>query len=622
MKLRFLACVAASLLSLSAAGQFATGQSAIGQAPLGAIEFQWSGGEQKGFQTKTVPEIDRYDTLAINVDKTRFLTEAGAKLSKDSTVESNVESNVEIELRVLAGLFKNLGAYHTALLNTVASLTQQNLANPDSQRQLADVMPLDTELASAGKDLSKGLKDLKVLKTIDPQLYAAVEQAFGTGSAYVSAARTIENRLNQLAAQLQTNAATSGALGMTATIVPPDAPARALHLPNYDQNLVASAPAVPNYIPVIDDRTRREIRAAEEFRDAAKSLTQVTAQFQVSVKQLQTSLDSLRKGLKTDVLEAGLTALIDEVKASARTDLGDVIRDATAVRDLVRQLNAATLTLEGSSDADRLLNLATSLTEMAQMLTDIRTTLPGGLAKLAADTEAALKNSVDTALTKAQTMIKQAASDFLAKQTFFRELAGNLIAIGQLLEADSRLALSAENVAATARALDSSTDYGTTLDLRTIAGDVHVRDHIVVQAGFYRRDPAGTLTQVALDSQSFVIQRYSIFPDSVRGGLLFVQPRSKIERDISYQPVPALGYYWRSGIKGHPTWNALGPSFGLTLALLDFKDNSDMELGIAGGISLLRDLAWIGYGRNLQARANYFYVGTNPLLLVKLFQNR
>jgi hypothetical protein len=612
MKLRFLACVAASLLSLSA-----TAQSAAGQSPLGEIQFQWSGGELKGFQPKTVPEIDRYDTLTINVDKTRFLTEAGAKLSRDS----NGASNAEIELHVLAGLFKDLGAYHAALLNTVASLTQQNLANPESQRRLADVMPHDAALAAAGKDLIKGLKDLKVLKTIDPQTYTAVEETFGTGSAYVTAARTIENRLNQLAAQLQTNAATSGALGMTATIVPPDAPARALHLPNYDQNLVASAPAVPNYIPVIDDRTRREIKAAEEFRDAAQSLTHVTSQFQLSVQQLQTSLDSLRKRLKTDVLEKGLTALIDEEKALARADIG-IIRGATAVRDLVHQLNAATLTLEGSSDAERLLNLATSLTATAQMLTDIRTTLPADLAKLAADTEAALKKAGDTALTKAQAMIKQAASDFLTKQNFFRELAGNLVAIGQLLEADSRLALSAENVAASAQALDSSSDYGTTLDLRTISGDVHVRDHIVVQAGFYRRDSAGKLTQVSLDSQSFVIQRYSIFPDSVRGGLLIVQPRSKIERDVSYQPVPALGYYWRVGIKGHPAWNAIGPSFGVTLALLDFSDSSDMELGIAGGISLLRNLAWIGYGRNLQARANYVYAGTNPLLLIKLFRNR
>ena len=83
--------------------------------------------------------------------------------------------------------------------------------------------------------------------------------------------------------------------------------------------------------------------------------------------------------------------------------------------------------------------------------------------------------------------------------------------------------------------------------------------------------------------------------DSVRGGLLFVQPRSKIDRDISYQPVPALGYYWRSGIHGHPTWNAISPSFGFTMALLDFSDSNSTEIGFAGGISIFRDLAWVGY---------------------------
>jgi hypothetical protein len=591
--------------------------SALAQSPLQDIQFKWGQGEQKGFQRKSVPEIDRYDTLNITVDKQQFLTDAGAQLG----TANKTASDLETELQVLAGFLKQVGAYHSALMTTVASVTKQNAANPGAQKSMAEVMSSDPQLAAARAGLRSGLADLKKLKTIDPPTYAAVEQTFGSSSAYVSAATTIGDRLNQLSATLTSNAAASGALGITATIVPPDAAARALHLPNYDQNPVASAPAVPNYVPVVDDRTRREITAAEDFRDVGQSLTQVPAQLQKSVKDLQSALDSLRTQLKTDVLEPELNALIQQAQSSARTDLADVIRDATAVRDLVHSLNSATLTLNGATDADRLLNLATSLTSTAQMLADIKTNLPGDLTKLASDLETAVKNAADSTFSKTEALVKQAASDFLAKQTFFVTLADNLMSLGQLLEADSRLALSSDRIAETARNLDTSTDYSTTLDLRTIQGDVHVRDNIVVQAGLYRRDSAGKLSQVTTDSQEFVIQRYSIFPDSVRGGLLFVEPRSKIERQISYQPVPALGYYWRSGIQGHPTWNAISPSFGFTTALLDFKDGEAVELGIAGGVSILRDLAWVGYGRNLQARANYFYVGTNPLLLVKLIQN-
>ncbi|MEA2337570.1 MAG: hypothetical protein QOE82_1577 [Thermoanaerobaculia bacterium] len=591
--------------------------SALAQTPLNDVQFKWGNGQQNGFQRKTVPEIDRYDVLAITVDKQKFLTDAGAQLSNGNQSPSDVET----ELQVLATFLKAVGAYHTALVNAVASAAKQAASSSDANRVLIDTMATDPQLAQARTAFRAGLQELKKLKTIDPATYAAVEQNFGSSSAYVAAATTIENRLNQLSTTLQQNATTSGALGMTATIVPPDAAARALHLQNYDQNTVSSTIAVPNYIPVVDSRTQREITAAEQFRDVAQSLTQVSAQFQQSMKELQASLDTLRTSLKTEVLEAELNSLIAQLKASARTDLGPILTDATAARDLVHSLNATTLTVTGATDADRLLNIANSLNTTAQTLIDSAQGLPDDLTKLANDTETAVKTTADAALSKAEALVKQAASDFLAKQTFFITLANNLMSLSQLLGADSRLALSADRIATTARNLDTNTDYSTTLDLRTIPGEVHVRDNIVVQAALYRRDANGQLTQVTTDSQAFVIQRYNIFPDSVRGGLIFVEPRSTIERDINYQPAPALGYYWRTGIHGHPTWNAISPSFGVTMAMLDFSNSNTMELGIAGGISVFRDLAWVGYGRNLQAKANYFYVGTNPLLLVKLFQN-
>ena len=51
--------------------------SALAQSPLNDVQFKWGNSQQNGFQRKTTPEIDRYDSLAINVDKQKFLTDAG-----------------------------------------------------------------------------------------------------------------------------------------------------------------------------------------------------------------------------------------------------------------------------------------------------------------------------------------------------------------------------------------------------------------------------------------------------------------------------------------------------------------------------------------------------------------
>ena len=48
---------------------------------------------------------------------------------------------------------------------------------------------------------------------------------------------------------------------------------------------------------------------------------------------------------------------------------------------------------------------------------------------------------------------------------------------------------------------------------------------------------------------------------------------------------------------------------------LDFDDSDSLELGIALGVVLFKHIFHMGYGRNLQAEADCFYVGINPLAL-------
>jgi hypothetical protein len=581
--------------------------SALAQNALQDITFQWKGGAQNGF-TKNVPEIDRYDTLRIDVDKAKFAADAAKELGGTSLAANDITR----ELQILATTARALGEYHKALAAAIAESATSGM-----------VTALSTpEMNEARGRLDAALTSFRELKNVDPDLYRAVEESFGTPTAYSDAAKAIADRLNQLTTEIQQNALSSGALGITATIVPPDASARPLHLDKYDQVPVANAPAVPNFIPVIDERTRAEITAAQSFRDIGRSMTQISSEFQKSIQQLEGALQKLRSGLKTNVLEAELNALIAEIDTGARRDLGQVRADAVAARDLVQRLNSVNLTLEGATDADKLLNLASTLNTTAQALIDSSRDLPAGLKKLAADIETAVRKVPNSLLMRTNATIRKAIDDFVGQQTFFTTLAGRLKSLGLQLEQDSRVALSADRVAAAARDLDATTDYSTALDLSTIQGAVHVRDNIVVQAALYRRLSPNKLDPIESAKQSFVIQRYALYPDSVRGGLLFADPRSKIQRNIHFQPAPAIGYFWHYGIHGRPRWNAESPAIGFSMTILDFNDAQDVELGLAGTVAFVRNLVWVGYGRNLQAKANYFFIGTNPLELGKRIVNR
>ena len=104
------------------------------------------------------------------------MTDAGAQLGNGTQSPSDLET----ELTILGSFLKQVGAYHAALLNTVASVAKQSAANPNTSVSMVDAMASDPQLAQARAGFRSGLADLKKLKTIDPQTYAAVEQSFGT----------------------------------------------------------------------------------------------------------------------------------------------------------------------------------------------------------------------------------------------------------------------------------------------------------------------------------------------------------------------------------------------------------------------------------------------------------
>lgn len=572
------------------------------------VRFSWENGKRTltGFSHATPPEIERFDKLKITVDP-KFIVDSARQLGGGT-----LPTPLEQEFGAFTELADALRGYTDAIAAAVARSPSADIS-------------LDAGVKKARDALKPALRTFHdVVRMVDRPLYDSVDKAVGAGQGYVLVTQALQHGIEVLTARLQEEPAGGGAIGMTATIVPLESGARPLHLPGYDNNAESSIAAVPAYIPLIDDRTRAEVQAAQTLADTAKQLGQVSQEVEASIGQLKTALENLRTQLKTNVLEAQLGELEQDITMAAQTNLGDLLKAVQAARTLVHTLNSANLELTGATDADRLLNLATSLINTANALSEVAAGLPKALQQLSTETDAALKKHLVAVKDTTVSAIKSAITGFEDKQTFFVTLAGNLEKVADQFSANDDAALSATRLEAAAKAITQPADLSTSLDLGRIASDVHVGDHVIIEAAVFRRNADKTLNtnkQVESGQQSFVIQRYGIFPDAVRGGLLFADPRSKIDRKISYQPVPALGFYWRLGLRNHPVWNAASPSFGFTMALLDFSDTQAVEVGLAAGVSLLRDLVWTGYGRNLQAKANYFYVGVNPLLLAKMIAN-
>jgi hypothetical protein len=162
----------------------------------------------------------------------------------------------------------------------------------------------------------------------------------------------------------------------------------------------------------------------------------------------------------------------------------------------------------------------------------------------------------------------------------------------------------------------------TSLDLLT-SGERHPGELAVIEARVVVRSAAGGNDVVlARGRQTFRLRVLGFYLEP-RGALLFVDPQDDALAAQSFESAVSLSYVAHVGIKGFGFWNdVLNPGLGVTLSLLDFEDGRDLELGIGGSVTILRDFFFVGYGRDLQAEVNVFYIGVNPLALGDLLSLR
>jgi hypothetical protein len=594
---------AAALLLLAAAFSAHAAESTLEKA----IRFKWGTKTDIRFGEKP-QEVERFQTIEIDVDRDLLTASASGDAELTGRIEylkTAAMALAEAERVLLVELRGKVGELQAALqTGDQARIDAARRAIERSAADLAGALgpQLDRLIADAGKY---------------PELSAELNQVILEENGYGLMADAIRRHIDQTTAALQQKLENQPEIALTATLVPPDDAQRALALRPYNDVEELAADAKPSFIPVVDDRTRRELTAAQGFRDVITDLGKVQDEARKTLDEFRSAVKQLQDKLQTDVLQRNLDMLV----ATLEQDANDTpaLREARAARALVRTLAAPNLQLTGTTDADRLLFVANTLSQQADDLLAAVRDLPNALRRLAeavrTQTVLAARQTVKDALK----VIDDSTKAFIEQQAFFRGLVDNTRQLAAAFRRNRSMVNSAANLVAAARSI-GETELDTELRLARIKGDLHVGDRIDVAAALYRRDPdTGERKAIEDETQTFVVERYGIFPDNIRGALLFVDPRSKIERDIAYQPVPAVGYFWKLGFREKRALNRALPAFGVSLSLLDFKDGDSLELGVAGSVSLF-DLIWTGYGRNLQAKADYFFVGANPLAFSRFFR--
>jgi hypothetical protein len=335
--------------------------------------------------------------------------------------------------------------------------------------------------------------------------------------------------------------------------------------------------------------------------------------------QIATTLQTLPDIVKSSQLASDVDKLVADLSTDTRAELASLKDTVSQIRNAVQSISElrnfpTTVTLDSLPlVADRLLGTAAHIQTIAG-LSNWAETLPNLIPERLRATETqlladatALANTLRTALTA-------------PALTFLNDVKAQLQELSRQVGLTGQLSDSAHTFSARARVVDAGVSFDTRLDLTTIAAERHPGNLVYIQTAVRRSDPGGLNPQTLFEGRrTFRLEKYGWYSET-RGALLFVQPTTAT-RNISFQPVPAVGYYWHHGRRNKPGWNhELAPAFGFSLALLDFDDAHDFELGIGVGATVFRDIFSLGAGRNLQARRSYYYVGINPLAIVGLFR--
>ena len=387
---------------------------------------------------------------------------------------------------------------------------------------------------------------------------------------------------------------------------------RRLHLDGYDDLQTGEPIPFPRFQVAMSERTQRELESAQQFQAIVESPEVLKAELEAAVRAVRVMVTSLTQAIGTDVLQ----------RALARLELDLAGADSVLIQ--VREARRAVEALSSVPEVDTADDMALLLTlvgrfeiEISRLLTAVAT---GGpiLSRLADTLRARISAptfpaEVHAAVIEALEATAAALRDDHAVQQIVDRIRG----VATTLGLTRRVLDGGRAVNAVARRVDSNTPLDTFLDLKT-AGERHPGDRVDVRARVVLESADGRQSAIA-QARHTVRLRVRGFYVETRGVLMFTDPRSRRISGSSFEPTLGLSYLAHYGWMDQRFWNDfLNPGVGLAVALLDHDPRRDFELGLAATVSLFRDLVHVGYGRNLQAQAGFFYIGFTPRVLGEL----
>lgn len=502
------------------------------------------------------------------------------------------------------------------------SAEEMKLQDRSAPAAQARLQALTARLESLNSNLStavlSALVPLRNFRTSDPELYKNLNNAV-LGKDYTRLAEVLRDRIQQLDQDLVRAIAEGPKVGVlvTATLVDSTGKQTALHLEGYDTIAVGNPTPFPRFRLAPDERTRTELDAATKLAPLVNTLiNERDSAFQQAVDELKATLKSLPEKLGLDEQIQSLEELAKSLEDSGEQALQPFAERVRSIKDHLASISGAQI-----PDSTNIVEVVEAIQGLTDDLLNLREELPATIAQLQAELITALGTTLPEIATQAKKTLGDLRSGLLANSKALRTFRDQITDAIKALRVTGELANAAEAATRRAKELNVGVPLDTSLDLQTVAAERHPGDllHVGVQVEHIEQ-AGGKSTPLIQGRQTFRLEKYGWWAET-RGALLLVDPRGEIERDVAYQPVPGLGYHWHYGFKGRPFLNHdLAFGLGLSLALLDFQDKDDFELGIAASATILRDIFWVGYGRNLQAKSNFFYVGVNPLTLAELFR--
>lgn len=591
-------------------------------AAISRLTFEPSSGKQLVGSSSKTYELGIDDAVEIRVDEQGLLRDIGLSTASAS-LGSSLLPRIQF-LRQAVDAF--VGAQESLLAVKSAGLileSAKGTAGEVAARSafLAANSSFSEVAVSAISPLIEALdSDIELKASLEPALNEAV---LGDYSQMAEVLRRylveIDEKLGQKA-----DGAQRVEIALEATIANGLRRQR-VHLDGYDDIRTGEPVPFPRFQLALDSRAKEEFAASDKLAENVNRILDGSfeRELKASVRNIEIALRDLAKTTKADILEAELNDTLRSLISARDENLGPIISEVVAVRDLFSGFEKIP-TLEDSTKLDALLVVASAISAKATKLQTLANVGPERLGKLTVTLQRLSIEKPGLVSKKFQ----QAALD--TKEKIAKELAplqtacDNLREIAKAIGLTAEIGVVADNLASRARELGVGASLDSRFDLQTVKDwERHPGDQVSVSIRVTPKGADAAKTAgLAFGRQQFRLEAFGLYLQA-RGALLFVDSRTGAVPKQSFEAAPGAAFHFRYGWENKNWWNEwLAPGAGMSLTMLNFDNNKNFELGVAGSVTFLRDLFWVGYGRNLQAQANFFFVGINPIALGSLYQQK